>query len=317
MLRRTLYIGRPAYLRAKLSCLNVEWGEEKNVWILNGEEIGLVILDHPQITVTHQAVNLILESKGAILWCNEKHLPVSFLVSEAVHYLRGKRIRLQIESSLPLRKQLWKQVIQAKIRNQAAVLEAIGQPPGRLLHLARRVQSGDPTNVEATAASYYWEKYGETFFKNFRRDPGNLVFPNNFLNYGYALVRGVVARALASAGFLLAYGIHHQNQYNAYALADDLMEPLRAWVDYWVYRYWVESEGNDPWAYCLHSQTKKYLLQIPYLAVRWGQKHFALMEVAEKMALELALCFERKKKKMLMPQFPEVEKLTLILENLR
>ncbi len=278
-------------------------------------ELGILVFDNPQITITHKAINTIIDNNGAIIICNDKHLPVSFITSETNHFLRAKRIRSQVNASLPKQKNLWKQIVVQKITNQAQVLRNLDKPYLPLLRIASKVKSGDPTNEEAKAASKYWKIFAKDTFPDFSRDPDSEIIPNSALNYGYAVLRAAVARALASAGLLLSYGIFHKSQYNPHALADDLMEPFRPWVDYQVFIWYKENKNsleNN-----LSKKLRTHLIKTLYLSGKWYNKHYSLIEIAEKSANSLALCLEGKYKKLLLPELPDNEKLFNFLNKIR
>ena len=237
MIRRTLYFGNPAYLSLNLRQLVIRKPEVKGdmpnfdetgvlkdvVKTIPIEDIGLVVLDCPQIVVTQGALAALLENNCAVITCDKSHLPTGLLLSLYGNKLQAERHTCQVEASLPLKKQLWQQTIQSKIRNQAAVLKyATGEDPKNMILWVNAVRSGDPDNVEGRAAAYYWKTVflGNPYFTRGGDDVVNIM-----LNYGYAIVRAVVARALAGAGLIPTLGIHHHSRYDAYCLADDMMEP--------------------------------------------------------------------------------------------
>ncbi len=195
------------------------------------EDIAFVLLDHAQITITHSLIRALQEHKAIILSCDSSHMPYGMMLPLVGHTEQSKRYRLQSEMSKPLKDHLWKVTIQAKIKNQIAVLKCIEKPYKRLEVILKRVKSGDPENIEGQAAAYYWGQYIEGFIRDQYGDP-----PNNLLNFGYAIIRSMVARALCSSGLHLTMGIHHSNKYNPYCLADDIMEPFRPFVDLLVLR---------------------------------------------------------------------------------
>jgi len=200
------------------------------------EDIGIILVDHPQTTYTHAALAKLAESDAAVVICGRDHLPVAILLPMADHSQVVWRLDAQLKVSLPLRKQLWKQLVVAKITAQAANVPTDQPAHRKLLALAREVRSGDPTNIEAQAAKVYWANWLATSnieqleTERFRRDPEGAGV-NSFLNYGYAVVRAAVARAIVAAGLLPSLGIHHRNRSNSFCLADDLIEPLRPLVD--------------------------------------------------------------------------------------
>jgi len=211
VMHRQLVIERPARPVAAVPC----------------EDIGVLIVDHRAVTYTHSVFTTLIEFGAAVVLCGADHHPAGLLLPMAGNTVQTERYRSQVEASLPLRKQLWRALVSAKLRQQGDVLEeAIGSDAG-LKAMASRVRSGDPTNLEAQGAQRYWPRL---FGPAFRRDRAGPP-PNNLLNYGYAILRAAMARALVAAGLMPTLGIHHHNRYNAFCLADDAMEPYRPFVD--------------------------------------------------------------------------------------
>jgi len=192
------------------------------------EDIGYLILDNQQITFTQAVVQELSANNVAFIVCNEKHHPVTMLQNLHSHFTMHHTVMAQTEATEPLKKQLWKQTVEDKIKNQAALLKKLNKNYERLLHIAAKVQSGDSTNCEAVAAKYYWATLFDDidFVRNRKGSP-----PNSALNYGYAILRAAVAKALMGSGLMPIFGIHHDNKLNAFCLADDIMEPYRPFVD--------------------------------------------------------------------------------------
>jgi CRISPR-associated protein Cas1 len=301
MLKRTLYFGNPAYLKTRNEQLifeSPETGETKQVPI---EDIGVLITDHPQVTVSAALLSKLLSNNVAFISCNETHHPTGLLLNLDGHSLQSARFTAQIEASVPLKKQLWQQTVSAKISNQAAVLKWQRLPCQNLLNWAKEVKSGDSDHHEATAAAYYWKH----LFTNtgvgvgFKREREGSP-PNNLLNYGYAILRAIVARSLVASGLLPTLGIFHRNQYNAYCLADDIMEPYRPFVDKLV---WDIVRMNAPDVQ-LGPHIKKKLLSIPVLDVNIRNEKSPLMVAAQRTTASLAKCFDGKVRKL---DYPELE----------
>jgi CRISP-associated protein Cas1 len=229
MIKRTLFFENPAYLSTKNEQLVVTYPnnekEERSVPI---EDIGIIVLEHQQITITNALLHKLTDNKTAIISCSPQHLPSSLLLPLHGHTEMTERLKHQFNASLPLKKNLWAQTVTAKIQNQAALLKEMGKEAQRLLWLSKQVQSGDSGNCEAQAAAYYWQHIFD--LPDFNREQ-NGQSPNHLLNYGYAILRAIVARALIGSGLLPIWGIWHRNKYNAYCLADDMMEPYRPYVD--------------------------------------------------------------------------------------
>lgn len=191
------------------------------------EDIGVLILDNQGVRLSHAVLQTCLENNVAVIVCGAKHLPEGLLQPLTGNSLQAKIQRDQLEATLPRRKQLWQLLVRTKILQQAEVLKSVGAAEPDLSALAARVRSGDPDNLEAQAARLYWRRL---FGAGFRRDPDGGGI-NSMLNYGYAVMRAAVARAVVSSGLNPVFSVHHKNQYNPFALVDDLVEPLRPRVD--------------------------------------------------------------------------------------
>lgn len=309
MIKKTLCFSNPAYLSLRDAQLVIKLPEVEKADNLTEEfksatettrpieDIGVVVLDHKQITITSGALEELLENNCAVISCNSNHMPVGLLLPLVGNTTQNERFRDQIDASLPLRKQLWQQTIQQKIRNQAAVLNDCTNTETKCMQIwANEVRSGDPDNVEARAAVYYWKGL-------FGRIPGFIrgrdgVPPNNLLNYGYAILRAVIARSLVASGLLPTLGIHHHNRYNAYCLADDIMEPYRPYVDRLVYDI-TEQYGEDVE---LSKDIKSELLSIPTLDVVIGGKRSPLMIAAAQTTASLYKCFSGELRKIVYPE---------------
>jgi len=295
VIKQTLYFGSPAYLRFKNKQLEIVKKEEDGEVIVRRpiEDIGMLVLDCPQITISHKTIIALQSNKAVIVSCDDKHLPHSILLPLEGHSEQSERYRNQISASLPLRKILWQQTIIAKIKNQIAVLEKLDRPTNRLENLVQKVLSGDPTNVEGQAAAFYWSQYIDGFIRDQFGD-----VPNNYLNYGYAILRAMVARAIVSSGMLPTIGIHHKNKYNAYCLADDIMEPFRPFVDIMV----NEMFQNGNLDLFLNKTDKAELLSICQVDALFGKKKSPLMVGVSLTTASLYDCFIGKKRKIIYPK---------------
>lgn len=297
MVKRTLYFGNAAYLKTKdeqLIFVSADTGELK---VLPIEDIGVLILDHQQITITQALIAKLLDNNVALITCNNTHHPTGLLLNLDGHSLQSAKFQAQIEASIPLKKQLWQQTISAKIINQAKMLESINIPAKNLRNWANEVKSGDSGNHEATAAAYYWKNFFPTI-PDFKRERFGEA-PNNLLNYGYAILRATVARNIVASGMLPTLGIFHKNQYNAYCLADDIMEPYRPFVDKVV---WNIVRQNGIYLEITPSM-KKDLLNIPVMDVCINEEKSPLMVAIQKTTASLSKCFEGKQRKILFPEF--------------
>lgn len=308
MIKRTLYFGNPAYLSVRLSQLEIRLPEvEKNTTLSTNfkessvkqipiEDIGVVVLDNRQITITQGALGALLDNNVAIISCDEHRMPSGLMLPLAGNTTQSERFRHQIEASLPLKKQLWQQTIQAKIINQSAVLYSQrGMECGNMETWAKQVKSGDTDNLEGRAAAFYWQNlFGN--IKGFHRDREG-VAPNNLLNYGYAILRAVVARSLVGSGLLPTLGIHHHNRYNAYCLADDIMEPYRPYVD----RLVAEIVGSGANITELTPELKSKLLSIPILDVVINGRRSPLMIGVGMTTASLYRCYSGEIRKIAYP----------------
>ncbi|MBS4063173.1 MAG: type II CRISPR-associated endonuclease Cas1 [Chitinophagaceae bacterium] len=295
MIKRTLYFGNPAYLKTLNEQLVMELpdtGETKQAAI---EDIGLLILDHRQITITQALLSKLLANNTAVITCDDTHHPTGMLLNLDGNSLQSQKHQAQLEASLPLKKQLWQQTVIAKIQNQAALLIQEREEAKYLLKLAEEVKSGDADNCEAQAAAYYWKRVFPAFLE-FRRERYGPP-PNHLLNYGYAILRALVARSLVASGLLPTFGIHHRNQYNSYCLADDIMEPYRPFVDKVVCDI-VRMNGKF---LDMTPKMKAALLAIPAMDVQMGGQKSPLMNAVQRSTASLAKCFEGKTRKLLYP----------------
>lgn len=315
MIKRTLYFGQPYYLSRRLEQLLIEVPTDKNLPKIVKqadpipiEDIGLVILDHPQITITQGLITRLLENNTAIVHCDDRHMPCALLLPLEGHHTLAERQRDQLAASEPLRKQLWQQIVTAKIKNQATLLQKLGKPHAQLLTYAKNVRSGDPDNYEARAAAYYWAHLFPAEL-NFRRGRDELA-PNNLLNYGYAVLRALIARAIVSAGLLPSQGLHHSNKYNAYALADDLMEPFRPFVDAIVQQIVISKKPYEH----LSKEHKAQLMMLPQVDVCIRNERSPLFNATHTVAVSLYRCFESEARKLTLPSFPEAKTPDLTLQ---
>jgi len=296
MIKRTLYFGNPAHLKTQHDQLVIELKESGELHQAPIEDIGTVILDHKQITLSQALIGKLLAGNVALICCDDAHHPVGLMLNLDGHTLQSQKFRAQLEASAPLKKQLWQQTVEAKIRNQASVLSAERVEAKYLHELAKAVKSGDSENCEAKAAGYYWRNLFPAFLA-FRRERYGPP-PNNLLNYGYAILRAVVARSLVASGLLPTLGIFHRNQYNAYCLADDIMEPYRPYVDKIVCDI-VRMNGQ----YLQMTQDmKKQLLGIPAIDIMQEGKKGPLMNGVQRTTASLAQCFEGKRRKIIYPE---------------
>lgn len=263
------------------------------------EDLGAVVIESEQVTMSSCLITTLLENKVAMIVCDSKHMPSGLMLPLEGNTLQSERFEAQISASQPLKKQLWQQTVSMKIKNQGAVLrKANGMEPGNMLAWASQVRSGDPDNLEGRAAAYYWRNlFGE--HSGFARGQ-NGEAPNSLLNYGYAILRAVIARSLVASGLMPTLGIHHSNKYNAYCLADDIMEPYRPYVDMLVLDIMRKQQLQPE----ISNATKRLLLTIPAIDVRIGKLSRPLMIAASMTTASLAKCFLGEIRKL---QYPEID----------
>lgn len=298
MIKRTLYFGNPAYLHKNLQQLKViKPDDNTELGTIPIEDIGAVLLDNPQITITHALLAALLERNVAIISCDSKHLPVGLMLPLDGNTLQTERFRSQIEASEPLKKNLWAQTVKAKIENQARVLNNAGIENKKLMALVPQIQSGDPDNIEGRAASVYWKLLFEEH--DFTRNRYGEM-PNAHLNYGYAILRAIVARALVGSGLLPTLGIHHSNKYNAYCLADDIMEPYRPFVDWIVFSMLKNNEINNDE---ITREQKVKLLSIASVDIYIDGKKSPLMVGLPRTSNSLVECYDAVRRKIIYPEF--------------
>lgn len=257
------------------------------------EDIGYVVIDHNEVYISIPALNKLINNNCACIICDDKHLPNGMLLNLNSHHIQQEIFKHQIDASLPLKKQLWQQTIKEKIRNQGILLEKITSKKNAFEFLESKVLSGDTSNMEAVAANFYWKSFFEIDFK--RERFGN--YPNNLLNYGYAILRAATARALSGSGLLNTLGIHHKSKYNAFALADDIMEPFRPAVDEAVNLIMQHYDEQE-----LTTEIKSELLQVLTRTVYFKNEKSPLMVGLQKTASSLQQCYTGERKKIKYPK---------------
>ncbi len=297
MIKRTLFFGNPAYLSTGNEQLIINFPEEeKEEKTVPIEDLGFLVLENPQITITNGLLMKLVQNKTAVITCDKQHLPCSFLQPLVGHTEQTVRYRYQLDASVPLKKQLWQQTVMAKISNQALHMRSRGKYSLKLERWSREVKSGDTQNHEAISAAHYFQNLFD--IEGFSRNQKGIP-PNNLLNYGYAILRAVIARAIVSSGMLPSVGIFHHNKYNAFSLADDIMEPYRPYVDMIVFDL-VETGANLKE---LTTPIKSELLKIPAMDVFIDDKQSPLMNAVSRTTNSLYECFYGSSRKILYPMF--------------
>ena len=291
MIKKTILLENKASVSTKQLQLVIKTEIRENSIPI--EDIGFVVIDNAEIYISIPAMNLLIEYNAAIIFCGNNHLPNGMFLNLNSHHIQQEIFKNQIEASVPLKKQLWQQTIIEKITNQGILLERITGQKNTFPFLATKVLSGDSSNMEGVAASQYWKSFFEIQFKRERFGD----YPNNFLNYGYAILRAATARALSGSGLLNTLGIHHKSKYNAFALADDIMEPFRPIVDEKVFEIMQNYDEQE-----LNTQLKSELLQILTRTVYFKDEKSPLMVALQKTASSLQQCYTGDRKKIKYPK---------------
>lgn len=308
MIKRVLAFTNPAYLSLRLGQIVVKDPSaekceyhsqdekalfEKTVPI---EDVGVVVLDNKQVTITEGLLAELIANNVAVISCDERHLPNGLMMPLDGNHVQHERFMEQINASEPLRKNMWQQTVQQKIRNQAKLLSTVGRENRNMLQWASDVRSGDTENLEGRAAAYYWKNIFVSY-PDFIRGQEE-AYPNNLLNYGYAIVRALMARALVAAGLLPTFGIHHHNRYNAYCLADDIMEPYRPYVDKVVLQMLPMYPDSED----ITTEMKRTLLGIPVMDVMIDGHRSPLMIAVQATANSVQRCYSGESRKIIYPE---------------
>lgn len=290
MIKKSILIENKASISTKDNqlCIKSEIRESK----IPIEDIGFIVLDHPEIYLSIPAMNQLVENNSAVIICSNNHLPNGMFLNLNSHHIQQEIFKNQINASVPLKKQLWQQTVVEKITNQGILLEKVTGEKNTFAFLASKVLSGDSSNMEGVAANLYWKSFFEQKFKRERYG----AYPNNFLNYGYALLRAATARSLSGSGLLNTLGIHHKSKYNAFALADDIMEPFRPLVDEKVYEITQKNTSE-----ILTTEIKSELIQILTRTVYFDDEKSPLMVGLQRTSASLQQCFTGERKKIKYP----------------
>jgi len=276
MIKRTIEISKPAYLRLKNKQLEIT-RNQSIVGSIPIEDLGVLLLAHPQITVTQRLMVECSSNNVAITNCDQQHLPISITLALYSHTTHTKVLRTQHGISIVRQKQLWKYIVQTKLKEQAETLKRVDANHKPILGMINTVKSGDKSNIEAQAAKRYWRLL---FDDEFRRNPESTGL-NALLNYGYAIIRAMVARSLVGTGMHPAIGLNHHNQYNPYCLADDVMEPFRPWVDEVVHK--LANDGCNE----ICTESKQALLSLLDMPVMYEQDKTPFMVATSLLAAKL------------------------------
>lgn len=291
MIKRTLFFGNKCSLTTKYEQLVIK--TELRETTVPIEDIGFVVVEHHESFISIPTLDKLVANNVAVIFCDNKHMPSSMLLNLNSHHIQHEIFKSQINASEPLKKQLWQQTIKAKILNQAELLSKQGNNENPLAYYASKVLSDDADNREGAAAAYYWKHLFDFDFKRER----NGEYPNLFLNYGYIVLRAAVARALSGSGLLNTLGIHHRNKYNAFCLADDIMEPYRPLVDAKVLEIINSYDDTE-----LTTIIKAELLSVLTQSVYFEDKVSPLMVALNTTTSSLQQCFLGTSRKIIYPK---------------
>ena len=291
MLKKSILLENNASLTTKNLQLVIKTDSKESTIPI--EDIGFLVIDNPEVYISIPTLNLLVENNTSVIICNTNHLPNGMFLNLNSHHIQQEIFKNQINATVPLKKQLWQQTIVEKISNQGILLETITSKKNNFDFLASKVLSGDTSNMEGVAAGFYWKSFFEIKFKRERFGD----YPNNFLNYGYAILRAATARALSGSGLLNTLGIHHKSKYNAFALADDIMEPYRPIVDEKVFELMQKYEEQE-----LNTKIKSELLQLLTRTVYFKEEKSPLMVALQKTASSLQQCYTGDRKKIKYPK---------------
>ncbi len=294
MLKQTLFFSNPCKLSLKLKQLVIERDDLPKPVTRPIEDLGVVVIENQQVSITIPLINELATNNVAVIICDNKYMPAVQFMPLNANTTQQEAYKFQLSASLPLLKRTWKEIIEAKIRNQALLLQSLEKNADILKPLYSNVKSGDVDNHEGIAARLYWQ---ELFENDFRRDRYGAT-PNDLLNYGYTILRAATARALAGAGLNLSFGIFHRNRYNAFPLADDVMEAYRPYVDDIVYRYIQETTDIS-----LDTVTKAQLVNVIYRDVLMNGNKRPLQVALTLTAASLLRVYKGEDKHLSLPQY--------------
>lgn len=294
MIKQTLFFATPVSLSLKYNQIEIRCKEVEEVITRAIEDVGVVIVENQMVHFTVPLLNALADNNVAVIFCNAQCMPNTMLMPLESNVIQQEVYRFQIEASLPTKKRIWKDIVEYKIRNQATLLDIIGRDGKILKPYYMNVLSGDSDNREGLAAKIYWQQmYGRQFYRN-----RNGESPNSLLNYGYAILRAAVARALLGSGLFPAFGLFHRNRYNAFPLADDVMEPYRPFVDYVVNQIYEFSPDAS-----LDKSTKQMLVKVLFSDVKINGQIRPLQVALSMTTASLVRALKDKKECIVYPSF--------------
>lgn len=295
MIKQTIMITNPASLSLKYQQMVIRLSESEQEITRPIEDIGVIIIDNQMVKLSIPLINALTDNKVAVIYCGANGMPSSMLMPLESNKTQQEVYRYQIEATQPTNKRIWKELIESKIRNQAQCLERCGMDGAVLKPYYSNVLSGDKDNREGAAARIYWQTmYGKKFIRDRDGDA-----PNHLLNYGYAVLRAAVGRALMGSGLFPAFGLFHRNRYNAFPLADDVMEPYRPFVDDVVYGLYRDNQDVE-----LTKETKQRLVSILTCDVQMNKQTKPLMVALSSTTASIAKSLKDNKGSIICPSFP-------------
>lgn len=283
-------------LNVRLSNLVIDCGEELGKTMVPLTQVAALVLSNPHVSVTNAALAGVATNGGVVVVSDNKFQPAGMLLPLDSHYVQGERFRMQAAVTQPVQKRLWQQIVRSKILAQAMTLKRLTGHDSGLSYLVGRVASGDTGNLEAQAAQRYWP----VVFNNphFRRNR-DAEDQNRLLNYGYAVLRALTARAICAAGLHPALGVHHHNRYDSFALASDMMEPFRPLVDETVVR--IVNEHGDGVA--LGRDVKRTIITGVTGLIKVEDETRTIFSILAKCASSLAAVYAGERKKLFLPEW--------------
>lgn len=294
MIKQTLIFSNPVSLSLKYNQLEITFKDTGEIITRPIEDIGIVMIENPMVHITIPLLNALANNNVGVVFCDNKFMPNSMLMPLETNTIQQEIYRTQFEASQPTKKRIWKDIIENKIRNQSVLLDKLGLDGNLLKPYYMNVLSGDSDNREGAAAKVYWKQiFGEQFIRNRNGSP-----PNSLLNYGYTILRAAVARALLGSGLFPAVGIFHRNRYNAFPLADDVMEPYRPFVDFAVKQIYDFSANDE-----LNKENKEFLIRVLFSDVKIKKQIRPLQIALSITTASLTKAFKDKKENIVFPTF--------------
>lgn len=294
MIKQTLFFSTPVSLSLKYNQIEISFKESEEIITRPIEDVGLVIIENPMVHITVPLLNALANSNVTVVFCDNKCMPNTMLMPLESNSIQQEVYRFQTEVTQPTKKRIWKEIIENKIRNQATLLDISGLDGSLLKPYYMNVLSGDSNNREGIAAKIYWQQiFGKEFI---RKREG--AYPNTILNYGYTILRAAVTRALLGSGLFPAFGLFHRNRYNAFPLADDIMEPYRPFVDFAVKQIYDFSSHNE-----INKEIKQVLTQVLYTDVKIKKQIHPLQIALSITTASLVRALKDKKENIIYPTF--------------